>query len=60
MPKVKKGDKKPEFIQSCVKQLIGEGKTQEQALGECYGIWKQSMELEQKDYNYIKKVMKKL
>lgn len=39
MPKPKKGEKKSEYISRCVKEVMHEGKTQEQALGQCYGMW---------------------
>lgn len=28
-----------EFISRCVKEVMGEGATQDQAIGKCYGIW---------------------
>lgn len=33
------GEAKDEFISRCVGVVIGEGKTQDQALGQCYGMW---------------------
>lgn len=42
MPKPKGGEKEEDFIGRCVSEIIHEGKlTQEQALGKCYGIWRQ-------------------
>ena len=41
MPKPKKGEKKNHYISRCVSMVMGEGKTQDQALGQCYGMWKQ-------------------
>jgi hypothetical protein len=35
------GESKSAFIGRCVKYLIGEGKSQDQALGQCYGMWRQ-------------------
>lgn len=39
MPNPKAGESKNDFIQRCVSFVMKEGKTQEQALGMCYGIW---------------------
>lgn len=41
MPKPNKGEEKGKFIGRAVRQIMGEGKTQEQALGEAYGLWRQ-------------------
>lgn len=41
MPKPLKNEKKSEYIGRCVKQVMKEGKTQKQALGQCYGMWEQ-------------------
>lgn len=41
MPAPKKGESQSTYISRCVKQVMAEGKTQEQALGKCYGMWKQ-------------------
>jgi len=41
MPKPGKGEKSSDFISRCVRQVIGEGKTQKQALGQCYGMLRQ-------------------
>jgi len=42
MPEPKKNEKQNEYISRCVSVVMKEGKTQEQALGQCYGMWKQS------------------
>jgi hypothetical protein len=41
MPEPRDGEKQTAFISRCVKQVMGEGKEQKAALGECYGIWRQ-------------------
>jgi len=41
MPEPRRGETKEQFIPRCVKVVMGEGKTQDQALGQCYGMWKQ-------------------
>ena len=44
MPKMPfNSESKSAFVGRCVAYLIRkEGKTQDQALGQCYGMWKQS------------------
>lgn len=39
MPRPKQKETKKEFIKRCVKQVMKEGKNQDQALGQCYGMW---------------------
>lgn len=46
MPKPKPNEKESEYISRCVKQVMGEGKTQDQALGQCYGMWRGSKKSE--------------
>ena len=41
MPEVRKGESGKSYISRCVKQVMGEGKTQKQALGQCYGMLRQ-------------------
>jgi len=41
MPTPRAGEKQSDFISRCVKQVVGEGKTQDQALGQCYGVFRQ-------------------
>lgn len=41
MPLPIKGDTQQSFISRCVPVLMGEGKTQEQALTECFGAWRE-------------------
>jgi Putative phage serine protease XkdF len=41
MPEPSKGEKQSDFIGRCVRMVMGEGKEQKAALGECYGIWRQ-------------------
>ena len=38
----KKGESERVFISRCIRYLRNEGKTQEQAAGQCYGIWRRS------------------
>lgn len=41
MPEIKKGETQKEWIARCVPYLMEkEGKTRDQALGQCYGMWK--------------------
>ena len=42
MPKPNKGESSEAYISRCVKQVMAEGKTQDQALGKCYGMLRQS------------------
>jgi DNA-directed RNA polymerase subunit RPC12/RpoP len=40
MPKPRKHEKKNDFIRRCIHDLVhNEGKTSDQALGQCYGVW---------------------
>lgn len=41
MPEVKKGQSKNSFISECVQKVMKEGKSQKEALGQCYGMWEQ-------------------
>lgn len=41
MPKPHKDEKKSSYISRCVREVMKEGKSQEQALGQCYGMWRQ-------------------
>jgi len=38
------GESENDFISRCVKYVMAEGLTQDQALGKCYGMWKQKQE----------------
>lgn len=40
MPDPKAGESESEFISRCVPIVMDEGRTQQQALGKCYGIWR--------------------
>lgn len=43
MPEVQAGEKQSEYISRCVKHCIEqEGLGQNEALGKCYGLWKNS------------------
>ena len=35
------GESEGDFISRCVEYVMGEGKSQDEALGKCYGMWKQ-------------------
>lgn len=35
------GEEKNAYISRCVRDVMGEGKTQDQALGQCFGMWRQ-------------------
>lgn len=37
----REGEAKGDYIGRCVSGVMAEGKTQEQALGQCYGMWRQ-------------------
>lgn len=39
MPKPAKGESRQKFVNRCIPQVIEEGKTKEQAAGQCYGMW---------------------
>jgi hypothetical protein len=41
MPEPKEGESKSAYIGRCVRQVMGEGKSQDAALGQCYGMWRQ-------------------
>lgn len=40
MPVPKPGEKQSDYISRCVEEVMGEGKSREEALGKCYGMWK--------------------
>jgi cation transport regulator ChaB len=42
MPKPKKDEKRSDFISRCVSEVTGEGLSQNDALGRCFGIWTNS------------------
>lgn len=39
MPNLEKGESKNSFVSRCVREVMSEGKTQDQALGQCYGMF---------------------
>jgi|SRR5215469_5793739 len=41
MPTPHKGESQSDFIGRAVKEIMAEGKTQDQALGQAYGVWRQ-------------------
>lgn len=41
MSEPKSNESQNEFISRCVSEVMSEGKTQKQALGQCYCIWRQ-------------------
>jgi hypothetical protein len=41
LPTPTKGEAKNHFVSRCVRMVMGEGKEQQAALGECFGIWRQ-------------------
>ncbi len=55
MPSVKSGESKNDFISRCIPIVKGEGKTQKQAVGQCYGMWKHAKGVKDK---IIKKLNK--
>lgn len=40
MPRPNPNESKSAYISRCISQVVGEGKTQEQAAGQCYGMWR--------------------
>lgn len=44
MPKPKTGEQKKDFINRCVGVLIKEGKSTEQSVAECYGLWDEKLD----------------
>ena len=41
MPEVRKGEKSQDYISRCISVVMKEGKTKEQAAGQCYGMLRQ-------------------
>ena len=41
MPTPNDNETREEFISRCIPYVMDEGKTRDQAMGMCYGIWKQ-------------------
>jgi DNA topoisomerase-1 len=41
MPTPKPGEKEEDYIPRCVREVMGEGSTQQQALGKCYGMFRE-------------------
>lgn len=60
MPKPAAGEKQNNFINRCVKQVMNEGSTQDQALGKCYGIWNDTKKAEKKIIENVKKSVKEM
>jgi two-component SAPR family response regulator len=44
MPKPRKGEKMERFVNRCIPRVIEEGKSREQAAGQCYGMWDYAQE----------------
>jgi GMP synthase-like glutamine amidotransferase len=42
MPSIKPNENKEDWIKRCVPVVMKEGKTQKQALGQCYGMWREN------------------
>jgi len=40
MPSVQRGEKSKSYMSRCIPVVKKEGKTQEQAVGQCYGMFK--------------------
>lgn len=40
MPTPKKNESQSDYVSRCVPQVVGEGRTQDQAVGKCYGMYK--------------------
>lgn len=41
MPTPRKDEKESDYISRCVEQVMEEGLDKDQALGKCYGMWKE-------------------
>ena len=41
MPTPGENESKSDYIARCVKEVMGEGKDRDQALGQCYGMWRE-------------------
>ena len=41
MPTLHEGESKSDYISRCVKEVMGEGKTNDQAVGQCEGMWRE-------------------
>ena len=52
MPAVKPGESEKSYISRCVPYVMKEGKTKEQALGKCYGMYRQARK---KKRDFLKK-----
>lgn len=51
MPKPRAKERKNDFIRRCVHDLVhAEGKTPDQALGQCYGVWNEHQKKHMEDY----------
>lgn len=59
MPTPKKGESESDFVARCVPIVMGEGKTQQQALGQCYGMFRSAKKSESIDA-MLNKVQKEL
>ena len=44
MPTVNPNETEAEYVARCVPIVMSEGKTQDQALGQCYGVYRQQAE----------------
>ena len=38
MPEVRKGESSQDYVSRCIPRVMAEGKTKEQAAGQCYGM----------------------
>ena len=41
MPTPKPNESEKDYVSRCIPMVMGEGKTQEQAVGQCYGMYRQ-------------------
>lgn len=53
MPKPRSGESEGDFVARCVPIVMGEGSTQKQALGKCYGLYRNA----KKEMNIAKRLM---
>jgi len=55
MPRPNKNERKEDFISRCIPEVMGEGKTQEQAAAICYIYWdeKNKADIKRAINNYI-------
>jgi hypothetical protein len=59
MPEPKANENQNDFIGRCVPFMMDEGKTQDEALGACYGIWEVKKSLIKNADKFVKCISSK-